>query len=109
MALTKTLIEAALEEEMSEHWAYDKGDLEGMNRGTRDWRLSRRVVTDNADALQVVVTWDRNGTLEHRVGRVHPIPGRRRGDPPGDLLDQRDRDSSCVRLGIDAVHLSDAL
>ena len=30
--------------------------------------------------------------LGKRVGGVHPVPGLRRRDPPGDLLDQRDRE-----------------
>jgi putative transposase len=33
-ALTKTVIETALEEEMAEHLGYDKHDPAGRNRGT---------------------------------------------------------------------------
>lgn len=64
-ALTKTVIEAALEEEMSEHLGYDKGDPAGRNRGnSRNGRRSKTVVTDNAGAVQVVVPRDRDGTFE---------------------------------------------
>ena len=33
--------------------------------------------------------------LGQRLERVHPVPGLRRGDPPGHLLDQRDRVAQC--------------
>ena len=47
-ALTKTVIETALDEEMAEHLGYDKHDPEGRNRGnSRNGKRSKTVVTDN--------------------------------------------------------------
>src|SRR5271168_1702525 len=36
-----------------------------------------------------------NKALGQRVERVHPVPGLRRGDPPGHLFDQRHRVPQC--------------
>jgi putative transposase len=41
-ALTKTVIETALDEEMNEHLGYDKHDPEGRNRATRGTGSGRR-------------------------------------------------------------------
>jgi hypothetical protein len=47
--LTKMVVEAALDEEMSEHLGYDKGDHAGRNRGNaRHGKRSKTVITDNA-------------------------------------------------------------
>ena len=63
--LTKMVVEAALDEEMSEHLGYDKGAPEGRNRGnSRNGRRSKTVVTDNAGAVEIVVPRDREGTFE---------------------------------------------
>ena len=63
--LTKMVVEAALDEEMSEHLGYDKGDPEGRNRGnSRNGRRSKTVVTDNAGPVEIVVPRDREGTFE---------------------------------------------
>src|SRR6476620_92635 len=64
-ALTRTVIETALDEEMSEHLGYDKGDPSGRNRGnSRNGKRSKTVITDNAGAVQVEVPRDRDGTFE---------------------------------------------
>ncbi len=64
-ALTKTVIEAALDEEMSEHLGYDKGDPTGRNRGnSRNGKRSKTVITDNAGAVQLEVPRDRDGSFE---------------------------------------------
>jgi len=63
--LTKMVVEAALDEEMSEHLGYDKGDQAGRNRGnSRNGKRSKTVVTDNAGAVEIVVPRDREGTFE---------------------------------------------
>ena len=63
--LTKMVVEAALDEEMSEHLGYDKGAPEGRNRGnSRNGRRSKTVVTDNAGPVEIVVPRDRDGTFE---------------------------------------------
>ena len=49
-AITKQVIEAALEEEMTEHVGYDKHAAEGRNGGnSRNGTRSKTVLTDNAD------------------------------------------------------------
>src|SRR6476660_7924850 len=64
-ALTRTVIETALDEEMSEHLGYDKGDPSGRNRGnSRNGKRSKTVITDSAGAVQVEVPRDRDGTFE---------------------------------------------
>jgi len=46
-ALTKTVIETALDEEMSEHLGYDKHAPEGRNRGnSRNGKRTKTVLTD---------------------------------------------------------------
>ena len=46
-ALTKTVIETALEEEMAEHLGYDKHDPVGRNRGnSRNEKRARRWLID---------------------------------------------------------------
>jgi putative transposase len=63
--LTKMVVEAALDEEMSEHLGYDNGAPEGRNRGnSRNGKRTKTVVTDNAGAVEIVVPRDRDGTFE---------------------------------------------
>jgi transposase-like protein len=46
-ALTKTVIETALEEEMSEHLGYDRHEPVGRNRGnSRNGKRAKTVLTD---------------------------------------------------------------
>jgi putative transposase len=63
-ALTKTVIETALEEEMAEHLGYDKHDPVGRNRGnSRNGRRARTVLTDSGE-VAVEVPRDRDGSFE---------------------------------------------
>ena len=64
-AITKTVIEAALEEEMTEHLGYDKHAVEGRNGGnSRNGTRTKTVLTDNAGAVQVEVPRDRDGRFD---------------------------------------------
>ena len=64
-AITKQVIEAALEEEMSEHVGYDKHAVEGRNGGnSRNGTRPKTVLTDNAGPVQVEVPRDREGSFE---------------------------------------------
>src|SRR4051794_33219216 len=64
-ALTKTVIETALEEEMVDHLGYDKHDPVGRNRGnSRNGRRAKTVVTDNCGEIEIVVPRDREGSFE---------------------------------------------
>jgi transposase-like protein len=64
-ALTKTVIETALDEEMSEHLGYDKHAPEGRNRGnSRNGRRTKTVLTDACGEVDIEVPRDRAGTFE---------------------------------------------
>jgi transposase-like protein len=64
-ALTKTVIETALEEEMSEHLGYDKHEPMGRNRGnSRNGKRSKTVLTDAAGEVDIDVPRDREGSFE---------------------------------------------
>jgi transposase-like protein len=63
-ALTKTVVETALDEEMSEHLGYDKHAVEGRNRGnSRNGRRSKTIVTEAAGEVAIEVPRDRDGTF----------------------------------------------
>lgn len=55
-AITKQVIEAALEEEMTEHVGYDKHAVQGRNgANSRNGTRAKTVLTDNAGPVQVEV------------------------------------------------------
>jgi hypothetical protein len=63
-ALTKTVIETALEEEMAEHLGYDKHDPLGRNRGnSRNGKRAKTVLTDSGE-VAIEVPQDREGSFE---------------------------------------------
>jgi putative transposase len=63
-ALTKTVIETALEEEMAEHLGYDRHDPVGRNRGnSRNGKRAKTVLTDSGE-VAVDVPRDREGSFE---------------------------------------------
>jgi len=63
--LTKMVVEAALDEEMSEHLGYDKGDQAGRNKAnSRNGKRTKTVIIDNAGPVEIVVPRDREGTFE---------------------------------------------
>jgi transposase-like protein len=67
-ALTKTVIETALDEEINEHLGYDKHAPEGRNRGnSRNGKRSKTVLTDNAGEVQIEVPRDRDGSFEPQL------------------------------------------
>jgi transposase-like protein len=64
-ALNKTVIEIALDEELSEHLGYDKHDPAGRNGGnSRNGKRTKTVLTDAAGEIQIEVPRDRDGTIE---------------------------------------------
>ena len=68
--LTKMVVEAALDEEMSEHLGYDKGAPEGRNRSnSRNGKRGKTVVTDNAGPVEIAVPRDRDGTFDPVIVR----------------------------------------
>ena len=63
-ALTKTVLETALEEEMAEHLGYDKHDPLGRNRGnSRNGKRAKTVLTDSGE-VAIEVPRDRDGSFE---------------------------------------------
>ncbi|OYN93877.1 IS256 family transposase [Enemella evansiae] len=69
-AMTKTVIEAALEEEMAEHLGYDKHDPLGRNRGnSRNGKRTKTVLTEHSGEMDIDVPRDRDGTFEPKLVR----------------------------------------
>jgi putative transposase len=64
-ALTKAVIETALDEEMNEHVGYDKHDPAGRNReNSRNGTRSKTVLTDAVGEVEIEVPRDRDGSFE---------------------------------------------
>jgi transposase-like protein len=62
--ITKSVLESALEQELSEHLGYDKHAAEGRNGGnSRNGNRTKTVLTDNAGEVRVEVPRDRDGTF----------------------------------------------
>jgi putative transposase len=62
-ALTKTVLETALEEEMAEHLGYDRHDPAGRNRGnSRNGKRAKTVLTDSGE-VAIEVPRDRAGSF----------------------------------------------
>ena len=67
--LTKTVLEAALEAELTEHLGYDKHDPAGRNRGnSRNGTRAKTVLTD-VGPVELAVPRDRDGTFEPAIVR----------------------------------------
>ena len=63
--LTKTVIETALEEEISDHLGYDKHDPVGRNLGnSRNGYRSKTVLTDSCGPVEIEVPRDRDGSFD---------------------------------------------
>lgn len=69
-AITKQVIEAALEEEMTEHVGYDKHAVEGRHgANSRNGTRVKTVLTDNAGPVQAEAPRDREGSFEPSSSR----------------------------------------
>ena len=69
-ALTKTDIETALDEEMSEHLGYDKHETVGRNLGnSRNGKRSKTLLTSSSGDVQIDMPRDRDGTFEPVIVR----------------------------------------
>ncbi|WP_433288454.1 IS256 family transposase [Micromonospora sp. CA-244673] len=68
--LTKTVLESALNEEMTEHLGYEKHDQAGAGSGNiRNGSRSKTVLTDTTGPVQIDVPRDRAGTFEPQIVR----------------------------------------
>src|SRR3954451_2289230 len=80
--LTRTVLETALEEEMTEHLGYDKHDRAGRDGGnSRNGTRAKTVISEAAGAVTVDVPRDRDGSFtpvivkkrQRRLGDVDKI------------------------------------
>ncbi|MEU7591422.1 IS256 family transposase [Micromonospora sp. NPDC049230] len=68
--LTKTVLETALNEEMTEHLGYEKHDPAGAGAGNiRNGTRSKTVLTDSTGPVPIDVPRDRAGTFEPQIVR----------------------------------------
>jgi putative transposase len=76
--LTKTVLEAALDEEMNDHLGYAKHAWEGRDGGnSRNGTRSKTVITDTAGPVEITVPRDRDGSFEPQIVKKRQ---RRAGD-----------------------------
>ena len=80
--LTKTVLETALEAEMSEHLGYDKHDPAGALSGELAQRHPLKTVLTEIGPVEIEVPRDRDGSFE-------PVDRAQAATPPG--RDRRDR------------------
>ena len=67
-ALTKTVIETALDEEMTDHLGYDRHDPAGRNTGnSRNGVRTKTVLTDNCGPVEIEVPRDRAGSFDPAI------------------------------------------
>jgi transposase-like protein len=77
--LTKTVLETALEEEMTDHLGYDKHDPAGRDGGnSRNGTRAKRVISDAAGELTIEVPRDRDASytpviVKKRQRRLGPV------------------------------------
>src|SRR5512143_2727490 len=77
--LTKTVLETALEEEMTEHLGYDKHDPAGRDRGnSRNGVRAKTVISEAAGEVTIEVPRDRDGSftpviVKKRQRRLGPV------------------------------------
>ena len=66
--LTKTVLETALNEEMTEHLGYEKHDPAGAGTGNiRNGTRAKTVLTDNTGPVEIDVPRDRAATFEPQI------------------------------------------
>jgi putative transposase len=66
--LTKAVLEAALNEEMTEHLGYEKHDPPGAGMGNiRNGTRAKTVLTDTTGQVEIEVPRDRAATFEPQI------------------------------------------
>lgn len=70
-ALTRRVLQSALEAEMSHHLGYDKHDPMGRNRGNSRNGATSKTVTTDIGKVTVAVPRDREGSFEPRIVKKH--------------------------------------
>src|SRR5688572_10263888 len=69
LQLTKRLLESALEDEITDHLGYDKGDPAGKNGGNSRNGVRAKTVLTEVGPVELVVPRDREGTFEPQIVR----------------------------------------
>ncbi|MGL5444185.1 MAG: IS256 family transposase, partial [[Mycobacterium] stephanolepidis] len=70
-ALTRKVLQSALEAEMSHHLGYDKHDPLGRNRGNSRNGTMPKTVTTDIGKVRVAVPRDRDGSFEPQIVAKH--------------------------------------
>nr|WP_245537960.1 IS256 family transposase [Tsukamurella paurometabola] len=71
-ALTKMMLETALDEEITEHLGYDKHQVEGRGSGnSRNGARVKTVITETVGPVQIEVPRDRDGSFDPQIFRKH--------------------------------------
>ena len=70
-ALTRQVLQSALEVEMAHHLGYDKGDPMGRNRGNSRNGSTPKTLTTEIGKVTVDVPRDREGSFEPQIVRKH--------------------------------------
>ena len=76
--LTKTVLETALNEEMTEHLGYEKHDPAGAGTGNiRNGTRAKTVLTETTGTVEIDVPRDRAGTFEPQIVQEAAAPADR--------------------------------
>lgn len=70
-ALTRQVLQSALEAEMTAHLGYDKHEVAGRNGGNSRNGTSKKTVTSEIGRMTLDVPRDRDGTFEPQIVRKH--------------------------------------
>ena len=70
--LTKRVIESALEGEITDHLAYDKGDPAGRNGGNSRNGVRGKTVLTEVGPVELAVPRDREGSFEPQIVKTRP-------------------------------------
>jgi putative transposase len=96
--LTKSVIETALGEEMTDHLGYEKHDPAGIGAANiRNGTRSKTVITDASGPVEIEVPRDRAGTFEPQIVKEAPAPSGRGGRGRPVALRQRPDDGRDLR------------
>ena len=69
--LTKRLLDRAMDEELTDHLGYERGDAGGRRSGNNRNGTSAKTVLTEVGAVDLAVPRDRNGTFEPKIVPKH--------------------------------------
>jgi putative transposase len=86
-ALTKTVVETALHEELSDHLGYDRHDPAGRGcPNSRNGTRTKTVLTDTVGPVEIAVPRDRDGSFEPQLVKKRQRRLTRVDEPGASLL-----------------------